>query len=574
MRMSQLLAPTLRETPGEAEIASHQLLLRAGFIRRSAAGIYTYLPLAWRVLRKIEQIVREEMDAKGGQELLMPIVQPAEIWRESGRWDEYGEEMFRLKDRNGREFCLGPTHEELITTLVRAEVRSYRQLPLLLYQIANKYRDEVRPRFGLLRGREFIMKDLYSFDRDEAGLDVSYRKMYEAYERVFARCGLKVRAVEADPGAIGGNVTHEFMVLADAGEAEIVYCTACDYAANTEKAASAPPPESEDAGDVPPARVVDTPGARTIEEVAAMLGVETRRLLKTLIFLVDGQPVAAVVRGDHDVNPVKLRRALDATEVVMAPAEVIERVTRAPVGFAGPIGLEGVRIVADPWAWAVRDAVTGANAADKHMMHVAPGRDWQAHVVADIRTVRPGDACVHCGQPLASARGIEVGQIFKLGTKYSAALGATYLDESGQSKPIVMGCYGIGISRTMAAIIEQHHDEKGIRWPVSVAPYHVVIVPVKYDDAQQRQVAEELYEQLLADGVEVVLDDRDERAGVKFNDADLIGFPYRITVGPRSLAEGAVEVTSRDGALQQLVPVGEAASFVRARIAEALAQLQ
>lgn len=573
MRMSQLLAPTLRETPGEAEIVSHQLLLRAGFIRRSAAGMYTYLPLAWRVLRKIEQIVREEMDAKGGQELLMPIVQPAEIWRESGRWAEYGEEMFRLKDRNGREFCLGPTHEELITTLVRAEIRSYRQLPVLLYQIANKYRDEVRPRFGLLRGREFIMKDLYSFDRDEAGLDVSYRKMYEAYERVFARCGLTTRAVEADPGAIGGNVTHEFMVLADAGEAEIVYCTACDYAANTEKAASAPPPAQQSDG-VPAAAVpVDTPGARTIEEVAALLGVDTSQLLKTLIFLADGQPVAAVVRGDHDVNPVKLQRVLAASEVMLAPAEVIERVTNAPVGFAGPVGLTGVRVVADAWAWAVSDAITGANAADKHLRHVVPGRDWQADLVADIRTVRPGDACVRCGQPLASARGIEVGQVFKLGTKYSAALGATYLDENGQSKPIVMGCYGIGISRTMAAIIEQHHDEKGIRWPVSVAPYHVVVVPVKYDDEQQRRVAEQLYEQLLADGVEAVLDDRDERAGVKFNDADLIGFPWRITVGPRALAENAVEVTSRDGSLQTLVPVGEAAEFVRQRIAEAMERL-
>lgn len=573
MRMSQLLAPTLRETPGEAEIVSHQLLLRAGFIRRSAAGMYTYLPLAWRVLRKIEQIVREEMDAKGGQELLMPIVQPAEIWRESGRWAEYGEEMFRLKDRNGREFCLGPTHEELITTLVRAEIRSYRQLPVLLYQIANKYRDEVRPRFGLLRGREFIMKDLYSFDRDEAGLDVSYRKMYEAYERVFARCGLTTRAVEADPGAIGGNVTHEFMVLADAGEAEIVYCTACDYAANTEKAASAPPP-AQQSDDVPAAAVpVDTPGARTIEEVAALLGVDTSQLLKTLIFLADGQPVAAVVRGDHDVNPVKLQRVLAASEVTLAPAEVIERVTNAPVGFAGPVGLTGVRVVADAWAWTVPDAITGANAADKHLRHVVPGRDWQADLVADIRTVRPGDACVRCGQPLASARGIEVGQVFKLGTKYSAALGATYLDENGQSKPIVMGCYGIGISRTMAAIIEQHHDEKGIRWPVSVAPYHVVVVPVKYDDEQQRRVAEQLYEQLLADGVEAVLDDRDERAGVKFNDADLIGFPWRITVGPRALAENAVEVTSRDGSLQTLVPVGEAAEFVRQRIAEAVERL-
>lgn len=572
MRMSQLLAPTLRETPGEAEVVSHKLMLRAGFIRRSAAGMYTYLPLAWRVLRKIEQIVREEMDAKGGQELLMPIVQPAEIWRESGRWDEYGDEMFRLKDRHGRDFCLGPTHEELITALVRAEVKSYRQLPLQLYQIANKYRDEVRPRFGVMRGREFIMKDLYSFDRDEAGLEVSYQNMYDAYERIFARCGLATRAVEADPGAIGGSVTHEFMVLAEAGEDEIVYCTSCNYAANTEKAESAPPPANDASGDVPAPEAVDTPGARTIEQVADMLGVEPARLLKTLIFEADGQPVAAVVRGDHDLNETKLKRVLGATELSLASPELIEQVTKAPVGFSGPVGLEGVRIVADAWAWAVVDAVAGANAADQHLIHVQPGRDWQADAVADIRTVRPDDACVKCGAPLASARGIEVGHVFKLGTKYSEALGATYLDENGQSKPIVMGCYGIGISRTMAAIIEQHHDEKGIRWPVAVAPFHVVIVPVKYDDERQKEVADKLYEQLKVDGVEVVLDDRKERAGVKFNDADLIGFPWRITVGPRALNDNAVEVTSRDGRFSDMVPIAEAAAFVREQIAQALAQ--
>ena len=570
MRMSQLLAPTLREDPAEAEIASHRLLLRAGMMRKTAAGMYTYLPLAWRVLRKIMDIVREEMDAKGGQELLMSIVQPAELWRETGRWDEYGEEMFRLKDRHGREFCLGPTHEELITALVRSEVKSYRQLPLLLYQIANKYRDEIRPRFGVMRGREFIMKDLYSFDRDEAGLDESYWKMYDAYTRAFKRMGLTTRAVEADSGAIGGDVTHEFMVLADAGEAAVVYCTSCDYAANTEKAESVPPPSEEAPRSVPPVEPVATPNVRTMEELTRFLQVSAERVLKTLIYEADGTPVAAVVRGDHELNEVKLKRALRATTLALASPAVVERVTGAPVGFAGPVRLEGVQIVADPWALAVHDAVAGANAADTHLLHVEAGRDWQADVVADIRTVGQGEPCPRCGGRLEAARGIEVGQIFKLGTKYSEALGAVYLDEHGQARPIVMGCYGIGISRTMAAIIEQHHDQDGIRWPVSVAPYHVIIVPVKYEDERQRQVADQLYAALSEAGVEVVLDDRAERAGVKFKDADLLGFPLRITIGPRSLEEDQVELRSRDGQYEARVPIAAAVDRVRAWIEDAM----
>ncbi len=570
MRMSELLAPTLRETPGEAEIASHQLLLRAGMMRKTAAGMYTYLPLGWRVLRKIMQIVREEMDAKGGQELLMSIVQPAELWRETGRWEEYGEEMFRLKDRHGREFCLGPTHEELITALVRADVRSYRQLPLLLYQIANKYRDEIRPRFGVMRGREFIMKDLYSFDRDEAGLDESYRKMYDAYSRIFRRCGLVARAVEADSGAIGGDVTHEFMVLADAGEAAVVYCTQCDFAANTEKAEAVAPPQPEGAADVPAPETVATPDVRTLDELSRSLSVGADQCLKTLIYEADGVPVAAVVRGDHELNEVKLKRVLGVTHLALAGAAVVERVTGAPVGFAGPVGLSGVRIVADPWAVAVQDAVAGANAADAHLRHVQPGRDWRPDVVADIRTVGAGDPCPRCGGTLAAARGIEVGQIFKLGTKYSKALGATYLDEQGEARPIVMGCYGIGVSRTMAAIIEQHHDEHGIIWPVSVAPYHVVIVPVMYEDEQQRQVAEDLYRELGAAGVEVVIDDREERAGVKFKDADLLGFPLRITIGPKSLKENQVELKSRDGQLEERVSIAAAVDRVRAWLEAAM----
>lgn len=563
MRMSQLLAPTLRETPGEAEVASHRLMLRAGMIRRTSAGMYTYLPLALRVLRKIEDIIREEMNKKGGQELLMSIVQPAEMWRETGRWAEYGEEMFRLEDRHGREFCLAPTHEELITTLMRNHVQSYRQLPLQLYQIANKYRDEVRPRFGVMRGREFIMKDLYSFDRDEEGLQKSYDNMYDAYEKVFARCGLTTRAVEADPGAIGGNKTHEFMVLADAGEAEVVYCTDCSYAANTEKAESVPPSGDEPGTKGPAMEKVDTPGARTVDEVTELLQVGADQLLKTLIYVADGRPVAAVVRGDDELNEIKLQRVLGATVLEPADAGTVERVTKAPVGFAGPVGLSGVDIVADYRAVSVDGAVTGANEADAHLRHVRAGRDWRAAKTADIRLTRAGDGCPRCGQALASARGIEVGQVFMLGTKYSEALGAVFLDEKGHSRPIVMGCYGIGVSRTMAAIIEQHHDEHGIRWPVAVAPYHAVVVPVNYGDEAQKAAADRLYAELTESGVETVLDDRDERAGVKFTDAELIGFPWRITVGPRALAEGEVEVKSRDGRLDRRVALEEAAEFLR-----------
>lgn len=565
MRMSQLLAPTLRETPGEAEVVSHQLMLRAGLIRRTSAGMYTYLPLALRVLRKIENIIREEMDKKGGQELLMSIVQPAEMWQETGRWEQYGPELFRLTDRHGREFCLAPTHEELITVLMRNHIQSYRQLPLQLYQIANKYRDEVRPRFGVMRGREFIMKDLYSFDRDEEGLDISYNNMYDAYERVFDRCGLTTRAVEADSGAIGGDATHEFMVLADSGEDEVVHCTACEYAANTEKAESSPPAAAaEEAGaDVAEMKTVATPGARTVEEVTGLLDAAPERLLKTLIYEADGVPVAAIVRGDDELNEIKLQRVLGATVLEPADAGVVERVTGAPVGFAGPVGLDGVRIVADSWAVAVRDAITGANEVDAHIVHVQPGRDWEADEVTDIRLAKAGEPCPRCGAPLAAARGIEVGQVFKLGTKYSEALGAVFLDEKGQSHPLVMGCYGIGVSRTMAAIVEQHHDEQGIVWPVAVAPYHVVVVPVNYGDEAQREAADGLYRQLQDAGVEVVLDDRDERAGVKFNDAELIGFPWRITIGPRALAEGEVEVKSRKGDVDERIAVKEAARFIR-----------
>lgn len=578
MRMSSLLAPTLREQPAEAESDSHRLMLRAGLIRKVSAGIYTYLPLAFRVIRKISEIVRQEMDRAGGQELQLPIVQPAELWIATGRWYEYGPEMFRLKDRHGREFCLGPTHEEIITALVKAEVRSYRQLPLLLYQIQNKYRDEIRPRFGVIRGREFIMKDLYSFDRDEAGLEESYRKMYEAYSRAFRRCGLDTRAVEADPGAIGGDVTHEFMVLSPIGEAQVVYCTRCEYAANVERAPAVAPPEGRggaaDAARVGAPEKVVTPGVRTIEELTAFLGVRADQVLKTLVYLVEDRPVAAVIRGDHRLNEVKLARLFGTSRVEAAPAEAIERAAGAPAGFVGPVGLKGVDIVADPWAMAVADAVAGANEVDAHLVHVVPGRDFVPARVADIRMVGAGDPCPRCSGELATSAGIEVGQIFKLHTKYSEALGATFLDEDGKEKPVVMGCYGIGITRTMAAVIEQHHDERGIIWPVTVAPYHAVVVVVNSKDSAQMEAGERIYRQLQALGVEAVIDDRDERPGVKFNDADLMGFPYRVTVGSRYTASGEVEVRRRADGQDVAVAADEAASMVAWWLKEDMEELQ
>ncbi|MGI9952021.1 proline--tRNA ligase [Moorellaceae bacterium AZ2] len=569
MRASKLFTPTLRETPAEAEIISHQLLLRAGFIRKAAAGIYTFLPLGWRVIHKIEEIVREEMDRAGGQELLLPIIQPAEVWQESGRWELYGEEMFRLKDRHGRSFCLGPTHEEIITALIRAEVNSYKQLPLRLYQIQNKYRDERRPRFGLLRGREFIMKDLYSFDRDEAGLQESYDKMYVAYSNVFRRCGLKFRAVEADTGAIGGNFSHEFMVLAEAGEAVVLFCRHCDYAANVEIAQAIPQPVAGDANPLPLEKV-HTPGRRTVEEVCAYLGVESRRLIKTILYEADGQLVAALVRGDRELNEVKLQNALGASRLSMAEPEKVEELLGVPVGYVGPVGLGQIPLYADLEIPYLVNAVTGANAKDYHYTHVNPGRDFVPLRVADLRQAGAGEPCPQCGSLLEQARGIEVGQIFKLGTKYSLALGAVYRDEKGEERPIVMGCYGIGISRTMAAAVEQHHDEHGIIWPVSLAPYQVVLIPAAARDATQMEEAERIYAELQAEGIEVVLDDRDERAGVKFVEADLIGYPLRLTIGKKTVAQGTVDWKWRWSKEEKAVPREGLARRVKEAITAAL----
>lgn len=562
MRTSKLYAPTLRQTPAEAEVPSHQLMLRAGFIRKVAGGVYTYLPLAWRTLRKIEQIIREEIEAKDGQELALPIVQPAELWKETGRWAVFGEEMFRLVDRHNREFCLGPTHEEIITDLVRNEVRSYKQLPLLLYQIQNKYRDEIRPRFGLMRGREFIMKDGYSFDKDEAGLDKSYKDMYEAYSKIFSRCGLTFRPVEADGGAIGNATTHEFTVLAETGESDIVYCEKCDYAANAEKSELKVivAPEEE----ALPLEKVHTPNAKTIEEVATFLDTPIEKTIKAVVFQNEKeQVICALVRGDHEVNDVKLQNITGAISLTMAEDSAISKVGGV-AGFMSPIGLnKDVIVVADATVMEMHNAVCGANEQDYHYKNANPKRDFGDVIVADIRLIAEGDPCPHCGAPVKMTHGIEVGQVFKLGTKYSEALGATFLDENGKEKPLIMGCYGIGVSRTMAAAIEQFHDENGIIWPVAIAPFEVVIVPINAKDEAQMQIAEKLYADMKNAGIDVLLDDRKDRAGVKFKDADLIGYPVRITVSPKLLDENEVEIKVRKDGATSTVKVDICAETVK-----------
>ncbi|OAG28246.1 proline--tRNA ligase [Thermodesulfatator autotrophicus] len=565
MRFSRYFAPTLREEPAEAEVVSHKLLLRAGMIRRVASGIYNFLPLGLRVLRKVENIVREEMNRAGALEVLMPLVQPGELWRETGRWDKFGKELLRFKDRKDHDFCLGPTHEEVITDLVRGEVRSYRQLPLILYQIATKFRDEIRPRFGLMRGREFIMKDAYSFDVDEEGLDKSYQTMYEAYERIFKRCGLKFRAVLADTGAIGGSESHEFMVLADTGEDVIATCPACGYAANLEMAEAqrefSYPDEPEK-----PLEKVATPEARKVEEVTAFLGVSPEKLVKTLIYIVDGQPYAVLIRGDHELNEIKLRKALNAEEVQMADSETVEKLTSAPVGFAGPVGLSGVKIIADKAITGLKNFIVGANEADAHYVNVNYPRDFQIEAFFDLRNVIEGDPCPKCGKPLKLVRGIEVGHVFKLGTKYSEAMGATFLDAEGKERPFVMGCYGIGVSRTMAAAIEQNHDENGIIWPVNIAPFHVVLLTLNPKNTSLMEVSERLYKKLEAEGIEVLWDERNERPGVKFKDADLIGFPCQLVVGKTFEKEGKLEIKERATGEKRLLSEEEAINFLKERV--------
>lgn len=568
MRVSKMFAPTLREVPAEAEVISHQLMLRAGFLRKSAGGMYNYLPLAWRVLKKIENIVREEMDASGAQELLMPIVQPAEIWQESGRWGVYGEEMFRLKDRHNREFCLGPTHEEMVTSLIRGDVRSYRQLPLNVYQIQNKFRDERRPRFGLMRGREFIMKDAYSFDRDEAGLDASYKLMYDAYTRIFNRCGLTFRPVEADSGAIGGSGSHEFMVIADSGEAEIVYCNECNYAANVEKAElhviEAPTEEAKAVEEV------KTPDCKTIADVCAYLQLPVDKSVKAVAFSSEKGLILCFVRGDHEVNEVKVINTVGVNEVEMAEESMLAEAGTVG-GYMGPVGIDPEKtiVVVDSTVMKMHNICCGANKEGYHLLNVNPGRDFTPTYVADIRLIQEGDPCPHCGGKVSKARGIEVGQVFKLYTKYSEAMHATFLDENGKEKPMVMGCYGVGVSRTMAAAIEQNNDKDGMIWPAAIAPYEVLVVPVNTKDEASTQKAEEIYAQLQKAGIETVIDDRNERPGVKFKDADLIGYPLRIVVGPKTLAEGKMEIkVRRTGEVQMLPLDGDYIVAVREMLAK------
>lgn len=565
MRLSKMYVRTLRELPAEAEIPSHILLLRTGMIRKLASGIYGFMPLGWRSLHKIENIIREEMDKSGAQELLMSAIQPAELWEESGRWSAYGPELWRIKDRNGRDFCLGPTHEEIFTDIVRDGVSSYRQLPLNLYQIQHKYRDEARPRFGLMRSREFIMKDAYSFDKDQEGLDKSYDDMYDAYTRIFTRCGLTFRPVEADSGAIGGNASHEFTALSEVGESDIAYCESCSMAANVEKAAcrdAEPSPESEAMLEL---QEVHTPGTKTIEEVAGFLNIDKTKTIKALLFekydedgKADGY-VAAFVRGDRDLNMIKLVNALNIPEhaIAFADESKLEAAIGAVGGFTGPIGLHDCTVVVDSELVGLKNLCAGACKLDHHILNVNYGRDYEGDIVTDLKVLKEGDPCPVCGAPIKHTRGIEVGQVFKLGTKYSKAMNAIYKDENQQDHPLVMGCYGIGVSRTLAAVIEQHHDEDGIIWPVSVAPYHAIVTLVKPKDEEQAKVAEEIYQSLLVAGVEAVIDDRDERPGVKFKDADLLGFPIRITVGKRA-GEGIVEYKLRRDSEKSELSVAEA----------------
>jgi prolyl-tRNA synthetase len=570
MRVSKMLIPTLREVPAEADTISHQLLLRSGMVRKVAAGVYTLLPLGNRVVKKIEKIVREEMNKAGGVELQLPIIQPAELWQQSGRWDVYGPEMYRLKDRHGRDFCLGPTHEELITNLFSQEVKSYRQLPLLLYQVHNKYRDERRPRFGLLRGREFIMKDLYSFDKDEEGLDDSYGKMYDAYNKIFSRCSLNFRAVEADSGAIGGDVSHEFMVIADTGEDQITFCSACDYAANVDKTPCHFSDETELVEEGGPLEERVTPEARTVQDVASYLGVDTDRVIKSVFYNVEGKLVVVLVQGDRLVNEIKVMNYLGIS--ILEPADPEEMLNNygIPMGFAGPVYLldkTDVTILADSEIKNLSNAVAGANKTDYHYINVNPGRDFQVDNYGDFRLAQEGDPCPCCGAPLQVQHGIEVGHIFKLGTKYSEAMGATIIDEKGKETPVVMGCYGIGVTRTMAAAVEQCHDQDGIIWPAAIAPFQVVIMAVNQRDELQVNCATEIYQQLRQAGIDVIYDDRQERPGVKFKDADLIGYPARVVIGKKAITEGLIEVKWRSSGEMSYQEKGNLVNYLKETLA-------
>jgi len=570
MRWSQTYIHTLRQDPADAEVISHRLLVRAGFISKVAAGIYSYLPLATRSIAKLSAIVREEMTGAGSAELVMPAVQPAELWQDSGRWAEYGPELLRIQDRHDRDFCFGPTHEEVITDIVRGTVTSYKQLPVNMYQIQTKFRDEIRPRFGLMRGREFLMKDAYTFHADAEDLDLAYRAMERAYRKVFSRCGLRYTQVEADTGNIGGSESHEFMVLADTGEDAILSCPECHYGANVEKAETgalvATPAWPLATPDAP--EEVDTPDQRTVDEVADFLKISPSHLIKTLIFETDEDSVAVLIRGDLEVNEIKLKNALDCLHLQLASEEKILEITGGPQGFSGPVGMAGMKILADPSVMELEVAATGANKDHTHLVGVVPDRDFKPDQVADFRLAREGDPCPHCSGTLIENRGIEVGHIFKLGIKYSKAMGCNFLDADGKEQPMIMGCYGLGVSRTMAAAIEQNHDDKGMIWPLPIAPHEVVLVVINADKAEVVEAAEGLYQQLVDAGIDVLFDDRPERPGVKFNDMDLIGFPMRIVVGKRGVESGEIELSLRRDGERRSTPIAELVPAVQRMLDE------
>jgi len=567
MKMSKLFFNTLRENPSDAEVISHQLLVRAGYIRKSASGIYNYLPLMWKVITKVADIIREEMEAQDAQELMMPILQPEELWQESGRWEVYGKELMRLKDRHGKQCALGPTHEEIITALAREEIKSYRQLPVNLYQIQDKFRDEIRPRFGLLRGKEFLMKDAYSFDVNEEALELSYQKMTTAYVNIFNRCGLETKMVRSDSGAIGGSVSHEFMVLTrtDSGENDVLFCDKCDYAANSNRAESKMLLADTD-GKFEEAKEVDTPNIKSIEDLSKFFNIAPSAICKTLVYIADKEPVLALIRGDRAIEETKLKNAIGANEIrIASESEIKELLDKFNIdsqsGFIGPCGIKA-KTIADISVKELKNFVIGINKTDKHLV----GANWGSEVklpalVEDIRLVEAGEGCPNCDGTLDITKGIEVGNIFKLGTKYSAKMNATFTDENGKEVPFVMGCYGIGVSRTAAAAVERYHDENGIKWPMAIAPYHIMVVPVNVKDSLQMETAEAFYKELVSKKVEVLMDDRAERAGVKFKDADLMGIPVRLTVG-KTITEGNVEIKVRATGEMLIVPKEQAIAKV------------
>lgn len=560
MRLSKYFIPTLKETPADAEVVSHKLMMRAGMIRKSAAGIYSYLPVGLKVLSKVEKIVRKYMDNAGAVELLMPAITPSELWEESGRWSHYGPELLRLKDRNGRDFCVGPTHEEVITDIVRNDIKSYKQLPLNLYQVQTKFRDEIRPRFGLMRGREFIMKDAYSFDVDDVSANVSYELMRDAYNKIFTACGLRYKSVDADSGSIGGSFSHEFMVLADTGEDAVISCKKCEYAANIEKAEILDKSISIDV-DLLPSETKETKDVKKVADVAEFLGIPATNHIKTLIVKCEDKIYAVMVRGDRELNLSKVKNFLNLPYIDMAEEEDIVNVTGGPVGFSGPAGLE-IPVYADNEIKYMKNSVIGINKQDIHQVNANLGRDFEVNTFGDFRNAEPGDNCPKCGDIYEETRGIEVGHIFKLGTKYSESMNAKFLDKNGKQQPMVMGCYGIGIGRTAAASIEQNHDEDGIIWPLEIAPFEVVVIPVNNNDEEVNNLAETIYQKLLKAGIDVIIDDRKERAGFKFKDADLVGYPLRINVGKKALENDNIEVFVRRTKESILVAKSDAVSKI------------